>query len=191
MSETTTSTRYRRRYLAHPIRQTLRFDGVLIGCTDTSFAMGVDHSTLGAMIVTEKQVRGLSTEKNPDPKSPGLNLDQLEGVAARLRIDFTNRSGDHWPALIAELDDNAAVVAQLWYGAIGGGNIGHAFYLRSHLNGRVTGVDPVKGVYRSWTDAQVQHAMKVFADRTGLADGLRWGAFRRSPFIHLNQAPHP
>ena len=181
----------RRRYKAAPIKQSLRQNGVLIGCTDTSFAMGVDATTLGGLVVTERIVRGLSDESNPDPNSPGLNLDQLDAVARKLRIDFDVRTRAGWGSLVTELDWNAAVVAQLWYADIGGNAIGHAIYLQRVVDGRAFGVDPIKGAWGSWAVKDVQEAMKHFAQMTGINEGLRWGAFRRAPWTHSNQGPQP
>ena len=173
-------------YAPKPIRQRLTFQGHLIGCTDTSFAMGADAATLGGLIVSEAQVRALSDEARPDPASPGLNLAQLDRVAWRLHVDFFNRTNDTFPDLLEELDARAPVVAQLWYPGIGGNPIGHALYLRSRSGGRIKGVDPVKGVYGTWPEAQVQQAMRTFADKHNVA-GLLWGAFRRTPWLARNQ----
>lgn len=179
------------RYHAKPIKQKLRLNGVLIGCTDTAFAMLVDAATLGGVVVTEAQVRGLSTEAKPDPISPGLNLQQLEGVAARLRIDFESMKGQSWDTLEAGLRQNRRVVAQLWYADIGGGNIGHAVYLEQLRGDKARIVDPIKGAYEFIATARLKAGMKEFALRNGLTTGLYWGRSRPTPWLSLNQKPLP
>lgn len=180
----------RSRYHAAPIRQTLRDTrGRLIGCTDTAFAMAVDAATLGGVIVTESQVRKLSTEPVPDPESPGLNLGQLVGVAGKLRIGFADRTGDPWGDLVRELDRNARVVLQLWYPGIGGPAIGHAVYVEQVRDSRMRLVDPMQGRYAWMGEARVHKAARAFAERTGLATGVRWGVTRRTPWISDDQRP--
>lgn len=179
----------RHRYRPAARRQTLRFAGKLIGCTDTVFAMGVDAATVGALFITEAQVRAMSDEASPDPSSPGLNLGQLDKIAGKLRVEFTPRRGDPWSELVTELDRNAAVVAQLWYADIGGTPIGHAIYLQRVASGRAYGVDPMKGVYGSWAVNDVLRGMRHFADRAGLSTGLLWGAFRPAPWLARDQSP--
>lgn len=179
----------RRRYHAKARKQKLRYNGVLIGCTDTAFAMAIDGASEGAVMVTEAQVRALSNEAKPDPASPGLNLDQLVQVAKRLHVEFTNRSGDSWSTMLDELAQNARVVAQLWYPVLGGGSIGHAVYVERVKDGKARIVDPVKGTYE-WVDAgTLRRAMREFADRSQQVVGLRWGVTRRAPWISDDQSP--
>lgn len=179
----------RERYHAEAQRQRLTFEGHLIGCTDTSFAMLADAATLGGVIVDEATVRRLSGETNPDPRSPGLNLGQLGTVANKLRIAFDIRTGDTWADLLDELRNNARVVAQLDYAVLGGGDIGHAVYVEQVRKGRARIVDPIVGEY-AWISADRLHrAMRSFAKRAQLADGLYWGASRRTPWVSDEQGP--
>lgn len=183
----------RRRYHAKGQKQKLRFAGALIGCTDTSFAVGVDGATLGGVIVTEQEVRRLSDETKPDPASPGLNLSQLAAVARKLNVDFANNTGGLWSQLETTLANNALVVAQLWYADIGGTPIGHAVLVEQirpdGKRQRARIMDPMVGEW-AWIDAdKLQHAMQHFARMTGLTRGLRYGSFRRAPWISDDQAP--
>ena len=186
-----------KRYLARIYRpkqqqQTRRFPagGPLIGCTETSFAMFVDAVTFGGCLVTEDIVRTLSGEEPPNPASPGLNLDQLETVARKLHVEFTNVTGQGWADVERYLgaSENRRIVAQLWYADIGGGAIGHAFHLQALRvrNGRrqVLANDPMKKA-AAWYDAdRVRRAMTTFADRTGVpGDGLRFGLGKRLALV--------
>ena len=180
----------RSRYHAKPIKQTLKFNGKLIGCTDTSFAMCVDAATLGGCIVTEKYVRSLSSEAKPDPESPGLNLDQLEGVAQKLRVEFTKVKGGSRANFKVHLRQNRRIVAQLWYAGIGGTPIGHAVYVESiSAKGMARIVDPMKGVYSLVPEGRLFDAMETFAKKAGVPKGLLYGATRGTQWLSANQAP--
>jgi hypothetical protein len=170
-----------RRYKGAPQKQETRFQGQLIGCTETAFATGVDDVTFGAVIVNERICRKLSGEVPPDPSSPGLNQDQLVGIATQLHIDYSNHTGLNREYVRQVLGNNQRVVAQLWYSGVGGGNIGHAWLLerRRYRKGRwqLQCVDPVPGTRFYYDEDKVFAAMHTFAEKTGLTNGLRWGAF--------------
>lgn len=178
----------RARYHPAAIRQTERFNGKLIGCTETSFAMAVDAATLGGLIVTEAQVRELSNERHPDPASPGLNQAQLVQVANRLHVKYVNMTDHNRNELIDAINQNRRVVAQLWYKAIGGTDIGHAIYIDRAARGKFYGVDPIKGKYGIWTYDAVFHGMRIFADKAGV-NGLLWGMTRPTQWLSSNQKP--
>ena len=171
------------------IRQRTRYNGHLIGCTETSLAMYADAVTFGGLITTETECRALSGEWPPDPSSPGLNLSQIDRVAAKLRIDFTNGSGGTWADVAAYLseDQNRRVIAQIWYAAIGGTAIGHALLLQGirSYQGRpqLLGNDPMKTVEEWWPPERIQAAMEAFGKRTGMAPGqLRFGYSATLPY---------
>ncbi len=177
----------RKRYRPKALKQTLRFEGKLYGCTDTAFAMCVDAATLGGERVTEAEVRALSNEANPNPDSPGLNLNQLEAVARKLHVEFTSMAGHSWADLVAALRANRRVVAQLWYPDLGGGAIGHAVYVDHQYKGNSLIVDPVKGKFTIVPNKTLLKAMQSFATRGGLKTGLYWGVTRATPWMSVNQ----
>lgn len=179
----------RKRFRPHPQKQALRFEGHLIGCTDTVFAMGLEAATCGAIRVGEAEIRARSDEAHPDPDSPGLNLGQLVKVARSYRVAFRDASGAGWSTLEAELDGNAPAVLQLDYSAIGGNKIGHAIYGFRILRGNVEGVDPMVGRWGHWPVEDVKHGMALFARSSGLDAGLRFGVFRRAPWLSSDQRP--
>lgn len=179
---------HRVRYRPTALKQKLRFEGVLIGCTDTVFAMLVDATTLGGCRVTEAQVRNLSDESHPDPNSPGLNLAQLEVVARKLHVAFKSRKGSNRAELLDSLSINKRVLAQLWYAGIGGTNIGHAIYIERQTAGNMLDiVDPIKGKRETMPQHRVFEAMETFARKNGLASGLFWGETRATQWMSTNQ----
>jgi hypothetical protein len=176
------------RYYGTPQQQQTRFQGQLIGCTETSFATGLDDVTFGAIIVDERTCRKLSGETPPDPASPGLNQGQLVKIANQLHVDYTSHVGATRAIVKTLLDNNQRVVAQLWYAGVGGGNIGHAWLLerRKFRQGswQLKVVDPMPGE-RFWiAEHRVYEAMESFAERSGLEPvGLYFGAFDK-PLIY-------
>lgn len=162
------------------VQQTRRFQDKLIGCTETSFTIFADGTTIGGVILSERKVRGLSGEEPPDPASPGLNLFQMDKVAAGLGIEFTNRSlkGDTWSDVIAKLDEDRLVQASVWVG------VDHSIVLQARRKrpGPPAGFeilcnDPLDTAEK-WVDEDVIHAqMREFRQRNG-GDGL-WFAYGR------------
>lgn len=170
------------RYRPKAFKQQLRYDGKLIGCTDTVMAIGVDGSTLGGSTPKEVDIRLLSGEWPADPASPGINLSQCDKVARKLFIPFTNGTGYSWAKMVGYIDTGHAVLAQLWYSDIGGGNIGHAVYLWDRDGNEFLGVDPIKGVWQRFRASDVKAGMEHFAHVVG--DGkLRYGVFRSTPLL--------
>lgn len=178
------------------IRQRLTLNGVLIGCTDTSFAMFADATTLGGTILTERDVRNMSDERLPDPSSPGLNLPQLVRVASQLHIRLINRSGLGPDSLRDYLDHNQKVIAQLAYGSIAlgykcqSGSFGHAMLLQTRAKldsfGGAYGIlanDPLCDGPKWYREDDIIGAMRDFAQQSGLATGLRMAVGRRVPML--------
>lgn len=173
-------------------KQKTLFQGKLIGCTETAFAVGCGDTTNGALKVTEEIVRHLSGEWPPDPKSPGLNQNQLDKVAAKLHIDYTDASGYTWDYLVARCNENRRLVIQLWYADIGGGKIGHAFLMEAIRPIKVKGktvssalcMDPITGKRKWYPVTTVRKAMQTFATMTGVSNGgLRFGYFQICKYV--------
>lgn len=183
-------------YRPDHIRQRLRYGGRLIGCTETCLAMYADAVTFGGLTTSEAECRALSGEVPPDPASPGLNLRQIDQVAAKLRIQFRNATGEAWPDVERYLstDDNRRIIAQVWYDAMPGGTpIGHALLLQGirSWQGRIRlfGNDPLRNDAEWWEVADVRRAMEEFGKRTDMPrndDGdqtLRFGVSDMLPFM--------
>lgn len=176
------------RYTPPSLRQRLTYQGKLIGCTETSFAMAARAQALGGLKVTELLCRSLSGEWPPDPSSPGLNQDQLEAVARRLHMPYSDGTGGTWADVAQKLREDRKLVVQLWYADIGGTPIGHALYLdviRTTRDGvEVGGVDPMVGRRKWYRAADVRRAMETFGRRTGLPAGqVRYGFTREVPLM--------
>lgn len=172
------------------IRQRLRYNLKLIGCTETCLAMYADAVTFGGLSTTEKECRELSGEWPPDTASPGLNLTQVDKVAAKLRIPFTNATGRTWEDVEKALsqEGNRRVIAQVWYADLGGTPIGHAILLQGirQYQGRLQllGNDPMKTAEQWWDPEDVRKAMQSFGVRTGLPLGqLRFGMSDQLPYM--------
>lgn len=54
-----------------------------VNCCAYSAAMAVDYATRGAVVPTGRRIRELSSEPNPSPSSPGLNLAQIDAVTRK------------------------------------------------------------------------------------------------------------
>lgn len=147
--------------------------------------------TLGGVYITGEQIRALSTEPKPDPKSPGLNIDQIVKVARVLRVDMGDRTGKPWTQLVADMTEGARIMAQIDYKTLGvyraqPGDFGHAICIVSmHSNGlSVWASDPLAPAPRWYPVNVIEQAMTVFARQTGIkAPGLRYGRSRIVPRI--------
>lgn len=65
-----------------------------VNCTASAAARTVQEATCGKEAFTGAQVRAASDEPIPDPKSPGLNLDQVDRAVFKLtagRVNFDTR----------------------------------------------------------------------------------------------------
>jgi hypothetical protein len=169
-------------------QQKRTFNGKLIGCTETSFAMFVDAVTFGGCIVSESHVRSLSNEPVPNPASPGLNIDQIDDVAKKLRVEYNDATGTAWTTLVKWLDQNRRIHAQLWYADIGGTNIGHAILIqarRTRSGKREMLInDPMKKAEQWIAESKVKTAMDRFGTMTGVPGlGLRFAYSKRLPYV--------
>lgn len=113
------SGKYRARiYRPEHVQQKVKLGGKLIGCTETVFTMYADAISFGAIAVSEKVVRAMSSEPTPDPASPGLNLSQMDAVAAKLHISYVNMTnqGHAWTEVHKLLDQNRRIQLSIWIG---------------------------------------------------------------------------
>ena len=171
-------------YYASAFKQRTTFNGKLIGCTETCFAIGANDSTFGTMRLTEQIVRSLSGEWPPDPNSPGLNQAQLVKVAKTLHLRYASGVGNQWSEMIAAFRQNRRVVAQLWYSEVGGGNIGHAFLLEELVTATtIRAVDPIFGVRKVYAASDIRAGMVLLSDKNNMpSNGLFYGQFGAVPY---------
>jgi len=171
-------------YKTPSLKQRITFQGSLIGCTDTCFAMAGNAQAIGGIKLTEALVRSLSNERFPNPASPGLNQDQLVDVARKLHFPYSKGNGNPFTSVITRIEEGRRVVAQLWYADIGGSNIGHAIFLESRRKDStgtwvLGGVDPIKGRREWFKQSQVEHAMEHFGRMNGLGSGGTFHGYTR------------
>ena len=171
-------------YKTPSLKQRIVYNGQLIGCTDTSFAMAGNAQACGGLKLTEALVRSLSNEARPDPVSPGLNQDQLVAVARKLHFPYSKGTGDPFTSVLTRLDEGRRVVAQLWYADIGGTNIGHAIFLESRRTDPrgvrwLGGVDPIKGRREWFRQSDVERAMEHLGRMYGLPAGDTFHGYTR------------
>lgn len=171
-------------YRPHHIQQKRTLAGKLIGCTETVFAMLVDAVTFGGIRLSERNVRDLSNEPNPDPASPGLNLTQMSAIAIKIHMPgYVNRTnkGDTWADVRARLNENRRVQASI---LIPGTQTNHSILLQA-VRARPGGVageevlinNPLDTKERWVTDDWVANAMKAFQNKNG-GSGL-WYAYSK------------
>lgn len=91
-------------------------------CTAHSTSDAIDHATCGAKDPGGRTIRLQSSEPVPDPKSPGLNLQQVQRVAlihynVYLEV-HTGINAVGWTTYEARRADGQGVIIQLSYGPI-------------------------------------------------------------------------
>lgn len=167
-----------------------------VNCTAYCGAMAVNDSVLGGLLgINGRAFRALSDEPNPDPSSPGLNLQQIQQVCRKLRVPFYNMTGNGWDDLRNAVGQgtvaSSRAILQLWYGAIppeyraqDSADFGHAVLAVAFdfAGRRVRASDPLAKVTRWYPESVLRDAAAEFSRRTGHADSFVWyGITRRVP----------
>lgn len=129
-------------------------------CTACSAGMVGQVHTCGALRFTGAQIRAATNEPIPDPKSPGLNLGQVDTALFKLSkgaIDLDTHYRYGFDSLVQRVTGGAPAIAQfrrkiLIDAGFGGGNSfagGHAGAIG--FDGRLWMDDPLTGLIRpSW-----------------------------------------
>jgi hypothetical protein len=166
-------------------RQKRTLGGKLIGCTETVFAMFADAVTLGGVRLSEGRVRLMSNEPVPDPGSPGLNLGQMDAVAAKLGIGYANRTGkgDSWADIVARLNENRRVQVSVWIG-VNHSELLQAVRARPGAPGgfEVLKNDPLKGKAEWVVDDTIRAQAQAFVTHNG-GNGLWYAYSSKLPFV--------
>jgi hypothetical protein len=160
-----------------------------VNCTAYCAAMLITDATLGGADVTGRIVRAWSSEPNPSPGSPGLNITQIIDVAWQFRVKITDHQKQPWSEAMRLLDDGRRVLMQLDYKELGKyrcqatGDFAHAVVLvrPAEADGFIRVSDPLCSEGKRIPEAVVKEAARVFARRTGVDVGLRWCATRVVP----------
>lgn len=171
-------------------------------CTAWSAALYTDAHTSGAVKLTGRQIRLASDEKVPDPKSPGLNLDQVDAAVWKLtsaQVDPDTHRG------ITIAEAQSRIVAgewaelQVWRGSLvnagfGGGNSfigGHAITVHVSAGAPVIG-DPLVPYYIRATWSAIWRAcghLAVYSNGGELGYGRAYAAFLSGPVVPVATAP--
>jgi hypothetical protein len=160
-------------------------------CTAFCLAMLIDAATLGGTVVSARWVRLNSDEPVPDPKSPGLNIRQVDVVAAKLHVLFEDRQGHSWAELLVALREGRRVLAQIDYASLGqqrcqsNGDFGHAMLLHNlgATAASIRATDPLCPAPKVYGSTIIQRSMTKFARDTGVQTGLRYAVSRKVPEI--------
>lgn len=90
-------------------------------CTAHSAAVVIRASTCGAKAPSGRTIRLQSSEPVPDPRSPGLNLDQVDAVAAKYGVYLDTRIGYQsvtWAEYERRRKAGQPVILQVLYAAV-------------------------------------------------------------------------
>lgn len=161
-------------------------------CSAYCLALLITNVTAGGVSIDGETVRKMSNEPKPDPKSPGLNIAQLDAVAAKLLVHFYDKTGGSWANVMSYVSSRDVLV-QVDYASLGqyraqpGGDFGHALLL---LGRRVTPTgaevyvyDPLRPKY-IWIPASVvERAAVKFARDTQQVQGIRFAVGNPVPNI--------
>jgi len=82
-------------------------------CTAYAAGMAADFDSCGTKHLTGKQIRALSNEPVPDPKSPGLSLRQIDDALNRRGVDLETRYTLSWADFARKIDKGEGAVLQL------------------------------------------------------------------------------
>lgn len=144
-------------------------------CTAWSAVFAIDYATCGRTITTGQRIRSLSDEPIPDPRSPGLNLGQVDEVALRhFGVSLDTRYAYPWAEFArriaagegAILQGEYEVIADSGFDAGRGFRGGHAIFVPHGW----AALDPLAdgraaGVYRYAREAYPQSLLRAFAAR--------------------------
>lgn len=162
-----------------------------VNCTAYCAAMLANDATTGGLIgITGRFIRAKSSEPNPDPNSPGLNIGQVRSVLTALRVPTTDETGGERGGVLDALHAGKRILLQVQYGELGAyraqaGDFGHALVLFDTIGDDVWGSDPLASKSRRYPRGVVFDAARVFARNTGVNEGLRWMATRSVPLIYV------
>lgn len=153
-----------------------------VNCTAYCGAMLADDSVLGGMLgITGKLIRAKSSEPNPDPGSPGLNIAQVRSVLTGLRIATQDMTGNPRGDVLDAIEEGRRVLLQIAYRGLGGrrcqadGDFGHAVVLvKIAGDGDLWASDPLCDRAKKYPREAIFDAAQEFARDTGVASGLRW-----------------
>lgn len=190
-------------YRAPHLRQLVTSDPYgKYNCSAVALARATNAATVGGLKISGKEVRAMTNEPIPDPRSPGLTIGQLVTVSKKLRVPIIDRTGQTWDDVVAVLDTAgvgrrviACIDYPAWQERCQDRNIdfGHALTLDAvrRVDGQmqVLGSDPLCTALQWYRAGNVRDAMVAWGRKTGLTGGkLRFAVTREVPLI-ATEAP--
>lgn len=168
-------------------------------CTAFSGGMAGDYHTCGGTVLTGARVRQDTNEPVPDPKSPGLNLSQVDAALNRHGIDLDTRYKYPWDVFAARIDSGEGAILQVSYAPIADSKFdagngfrgGHAIFVPPTwaamdplADGRAAGVYKYRGeAYPQSLLRKAAGQLVVGSDTNGrpvtAGDGFVYAAFTR------------
>ncbi len=157
-------------------------------CGAVATAVAVDRATLGGVMVNGEDIRRLTDEPVPDPKSPGLRVSQLCAAAKKLHVDLTEVKGGTFGALLSRLAEGRGVVLAGAGASLGtaicqvGFTGGHALMVNnlSTDHSKVVVYNPLCATRRYLPVATVRKYAEAFGSLHG---GLNWAYTRITPNV--------
>lgn len=176
-------------YHVHRTQKVLKDPFWMYNCTAYGLEMMLKDASLGAINITGQRIRAMSSEPQPDPASPGLNISQMVAVAAQFKVTYVNKRGHPWSELVASLDQGKRVQAAVDYGELGsyrcqGGDFGHSVVLVKVKAGdrtKIVASDPLCSTVKEYPSRLILHAMEAWSNAHNI--GLDWAVTRAIPRI--------
>lgn len=189
----------------HQDQLTFRWGGRYGGanCTACSAGMAGQVHTCGAMLFTGAQIRAASDEPIPDPRSPGLNLAQIDVALFRLShgaIDLDTHYRYPFESAKKRLLDGAQAVLQIRRSVLVARGEGHGNgFPGGHavLGGVDAGTpfidDPLTGRFpTSWATLEAATGALVLGDSGEICGrGLAYVSFTRDVTVDYQVSIHP
>jgi hypothetical protein len=165
-----------------------------LNCSAYSGAMAVAFDSCGAKATTGKQIRAWSNEATPDPRSPGLNLGQIDDVLnAHFGINLDVRYHYPWADFERRVRGGAGAILQVGYAPIrltrfsGDRNFtgGHAIFVLPNFAVEDPLADGRYGLYKYHGEVYPTALLRqaagalITAPRTVVGDGFVYAAFTR------------
>jgi len=153
-----------------------------VNCTAYAAAMAGDFDSCGSIALTGERIRSLSSEPVPDPKSPGLNLRQVDDALNRYGVDLETRYRLPWADFVRKIDKGEGAILQ---GATGpllsttyrstAGDINHAIFVPPGWGAMDPAADGRKTYHEYDGKPYPRDLLKRFAGHLEVTNGVRLG----------------
>lgn len=189
----------------HQAQLTTRWGGRYgsVNCTPCSAGMAGEADTCGSVLFTGAQIRAASNEPIPDPRSPGMNLTQVDAALYKLsggRINLDTHFRYDFDALRKRVEAGAQAILQIQRSVLvargeGHGNGfagGHAIEIGADSGG-VWMDDPLTGRFHtSWPTLRSAAGALVLNDAGDICGyGRAYVSFSRDITATYRVSVHP